>query len=85
MGMPGHAVVARRDFSVFAHLHPIGSVSMAALRAFEKSPGGEHSMHGVAPQVSFPYGFPQPGSYRVWVQVKRAGRVLTGVFDCEVL
>ena len=84
MGMPGHAVVARRDFSVFAHLHPIGSVPMAALQVFEKGAGGQHAMHALGAPVAFPYGFPQPGSYRIWVQVKRAGRVLTAVFDCEV-
>ncbi len=84
MGMPGHAVVVRRDASVFAHLHPMGSVPMAALQVFEKNPSMSHRMHAVAPVISFPYGFPQAGSYRIWVQVKRHGRVVTGVFDCEV-
>jgi hypothetical protein len=36
------------------------------------------------PQVSFPYGFPKAGEYRIFVQIKRAGQIETGVFDAHV-
>jgi hypothetical protein len=34
MGMPAHAVVTRDDASVFVHLHPAGTISMASQMAF---------------------------------------------------
>ena len=99
MGMGAHAVVLRDDGSVFVHLHPMGTVSMASL-ALLPLPAGEdrgegkgasmaamdHAAHAMVPdgRVSFPYAFPRPGPYRLWVQVKAAGAVRTGVFDVLV-
>lgn len=88
MGMMSHAVVSRDDGSVFVHLHPVGSFSMASQQAFTKKDGmaGMAGMDhtGPAGEVSFPYEFPRPGRYRLWVQVKSGGAVRTGVFDAEV-
>jgi hypothetical protein len=85
MGMPGHAVFMRRDRTVFAHVHPSGSAPMAALEIAANKPAA-HAHHAAAlpPTVSFPYGFPEPGSYRIFVQVKRGGQILTNAFDADV-
>ena len=46
---------------------------------------GNHTNRvGVAGEISFPYAFPEPGSYRFWIQMKSQGRILTGVFDTTV-
>ena len=92
MGMAGHAVFVRSDRSVFAHVHPAGSVPMAALALVQKDvkPTDMDMNHGMAhpattpAEVSFPYGFPQPGDYRIFVQVKRSGQIETGVFDTRI-
>lgn len=87
MGMAGHAVFIRSDESVFAHIHPAGSVPMAALAVVQKDEGmssGHGMSMAMSPEVSFPYGFPQAGDYRLFVQVKREGKIETGVFDTKV-
>ncbi|HXM40854.1 MAG TPA: hypothetical protein VN924_06350 [Bryobacteraceae bacterium] len=102
MGMPGHAAFVRTDRSVFAHVHPSGSVPMAALGLTQNAGDGGAAMAGMSgmagmagmdhsgmmqalpPEISFPYGFPKPGDYRIYVQAKRGGKVETGIFDARV-
>lgn len=97
MGMLGHAVVRRTDGAVFTHLHPLGTISMAAeeilarreLGVSEASPTNVLSATVLgnpttSNTVAFPYAFPRPGDYRMWVQVRVPRGVLTGVFDVRV-
>ena len=97
MGMAAHAEIIRSDGSVFAHVHPAGSISMAAFELAQASlpgtlPASGHAMMAgmampkekVSPEISFPYGFPKPGLYRIFVQIKRSGQIQTGVFDTTV-
>lgn len=99
LGMAGHAVVVREDASVFAHLHPMGSMSMAALQAFELRNRGDTTAEGrlidahagmkmdepdLPGNFSFPFAFPKAGRYRLWVQVKRNGRVMTADYEVNV-
>ena len=85
MGMPGHAVFVRRDLKVFAHVHPSGSAPMITLdMAMPDSRAHAQHMTTAPATVTFPYGFPAPGQYRIFVQVKRAGSIVTGAFDADV-
>jgi hypothetical protein len=103
MGMLGHAAFVKTDGTVFAHIHPMGTASMAALNLAQSgtthpqpadTPGMDmSSMPGMdmpataaklPNEVSFPYGFPTPGKYRIFVQMKHGNTVETGVFDAVV-
>ena len=107
IGMAGHAAVRRADGGVFAHLHPVGTISMGAQETFlKREPTREkqdpsaarvgtkellpttqpapHTTTSLTDSVSFPYEFPSAGRYRLWVQMKSEGRVLTGVFEATV-
>ncbi len=99
MGMLGHAAFVKSDATVFAHVHPSGTVSMAALMmAAEQNSAGKRAdsaamasmpeMPGMASSklpnlVGFPYGFPTAGAYRIFVQMKH-GATGRGVVETGV-
>jgi hypothetical protein len=98
--MAAHAIVVRDDQSVFIHLHPMGTVAPASQKAFALRDRGDTTARGrlrpealaadampamnMSGELTFPYEFPEPGRYRIWVQAKPASRVLTGTFDVDV-
>jgi hypothetical protein len=93
--MAGHAAFVKTDGTAFAHTHPDGSAAMPAVMLADESSG--ESMSGMADMgamnmgaepvsstVTFPYGFPSAGTYRVFIQMKHGNTVETGVFDAKV-
>jgi hypothetical protein len=100
LGMAAHAVVVRDDGSVFIHLHPLGTVAMVSQQIFALRDRGDTTIRGrlrtgslaadtmpamsMSGELTFPYEFPKPGRYRIWVQVKPDRQVLTGTFDVDV-
>jgi hypothetical protein len=100
MGMAAHLEIVRSDFKVFAHIHPTGSAPMAAVMLANGGTGTSSapSLHGMSmandakmtmparlePEFSMPYGFPENGAYRIFVQFKRGNKIETAVFDTQV-
>ena len=99
LGMAGHAVVIRDDGKVYVHLHPSGTSAMASALAFTlrdrgdtmpdgrlRIAAGEMGMTPTQPlrAISFPYAFPSPGRYRVWVQLRVRDSVRTAGFEVAV-
>ncbi len=94
LGMAGHAAFVKTDGTVFAHTHPEGSAAMPDMMLANPNampdmlaPNGSNDPQVTGPiasAVEFPYGFPKPGLYRIFVQMKHAGTVETGVFDADV-
>lgn len=106
MGMPAHAMIARTDGEVFAHLHSNGSFSMAAqqvLMAVERgdtlassrpnvprprldtmSHASSHATPTARGQLAFPFAFPSPGTYFIWIQFRHNGGVRTAAFSIVV-
>ncbi len=89
LGMAGHAAFVKADMTTFAHTHPEGSAPMQAMMLAngDRGMGGMTASEAPAPvssTVEFPYGFPSPGRYRIFVQMKHSATVETGTFDADV-
>ncbi|MDB4876858.1 MAG: hypothetical protein JWM41_3304 [Gemmatimonadetes bacterium] len=52
--------------------------------ALDSSALPDMSAMSMSGALSFPYEFPKPGRYRIWIQAKPHDRVLTGTFDVDV-
>ncbi|GAB3171448.1 hypothetical protein [Telluribacter humicola] len=46
--------------------------------------GSTHNGEEHTNRITFPYSFPKDGQYRIFLQIKRNGQVITGVFDAKV-
>ena len=64
----------RGDTTARGRLRP-GAIDSAGMQGMSMQMAGT---------LSFPYEFPKPGRYRMWVQVRPKDRVLTGAFDVDV-
>jgi len=92
LGMYGHLIIQHADGTVFTHLHPLGSISMASQRRFaEREHAGYLANQSLdllcspaSTTLSFPYAFPKPGSYRLWLQTKLQGQIRTSAYTLTV-
>lgn len=93
LGMAAHLGVVKTDFSVFAHIHPTGNISMAAyemaLSSLVRNPSdvvvSAHSEGKEAKsEVSFPFGFPSAGRYRLILQFGHVGGIETTAFELNI-
>ncbi len=93
LGMPGHLAIVKKDFQVFAHLHPAGTTAQSALELAERSldavsPGGTSTGHGAemgaSGEIGFPFGFPRPGEYRIILQFRDSRAIFSAPFDFSV-
>lgn len=80
LGMTAHAIVLRSDDQVFAHIHPGGTLPM--LMPIAAMPG--MNMPPPSNVATIPYGFPTPGRYRFFVQMRHGHIIETAAFDLDV-
>jgi P-type Cu+ transporter len=80
LGAAAHMLILSADGLTFAHVDSTGVDTHADEdRGPSSSPAGPFG-----PRVGFAHVFPAPGSYRIWVEFRRAGRVEIAPFVVEI-
>ena len=99
--MGGHGAILKNDHSIFIHIHPIGTISMASQELYNQNDEIESSgiCYFGSPDDSLkiyledeksilnfpPINLEQPGDYIMWIQAKSMGEIITHKFDFTVL
>lgn len=86
MGMPIHAIAISQDFGQFLHFH--GASARSAASSGHEHHAGHHGSGTSAPEARGALvvhaTFPEPGLYKLWVQVKRGEHVITTPLVAQV-
>ena len=78
LGAWAHVIVIGKGFRSFAHAHPVDSAAGAPL-------AHSHTALGPPPDaVHIVTSFPTAGTYKLWAQFQKAGKVLTAAFVLQV-
>lgn len=91
MGMPAHAIVVSQDLRDFLHLHGMFTSGNGGMTGVVGGHGGHGGHGGTTPpsgataHLTVEVTFPRAGLYKLWVQVQRAGRVITVPFVVRAL
>ena len=65
---------------------PLGAAWRCPLDPIADDAAASHTAHVTAEgRLEFPFAFPKPGSYTVWVQFRRAGTIHTAAFSLVVV
>lgn len=85
LGAMGHLVILDKSAEHFLHAHPMEKGATATPASEEMH--GEHApppAPGTSAEVGFHTEFPRAGRYKMWLQIRRQGKVSTAPFVVDV-
>ena len=99
--MGGHGAILKKDHTIFIHIHPIGTISMASQELYNQNDKITNSgvcylgtvddsiktyFKNQESIVSFPpINLDTPGNYVMWIQAKSKGEIITEKFDFKIM